>query len=210
VIPTGGSSPTGILGFVNAALELKQQVDAGLLPVPDNIYVASGTMGTAVGLALGIQLAGLPTRVTAVRVTAEKFTSLERGRSLYDATSRLLHHADPSIPLLPFPEDRFEIRHEYLGQQYALYTPESVEAMRVMRDAEGLGLEGTYTGKALACLFQDAAEGRLRGRQTLFWNTYNSVDFSGPTTGLDYHRLPQPLHRYFEEPVQPLDAARGE
>jgi 1-aminocyclopropane-1-carboxylate deaminase/D-cysteine desulfhydrase-like pyridoxal-dependent ACC family enzyme len=205
VIATGGSSPTGILGFVNAALELKQQIDAGQLPTPDSIYVASGTMGTAVGLALGLQLAGLPTRVVAVRVTTGKFTNIERGRSLYESTNRLLHQADPAIPLLPFPEAHFEMRDEFLGQQYALYTPASAEAMRRMRDAEGLKLEGTYTGKALACMLSDAAAGRLHGKQSLFWNTYNSVDFSGVTAGLDYHQLPPELHHYFEEPVQPLD-----
>ena len=38
-IQPGGSSPLGIVGYVNAALELKEQIDAGLLPEPDRIYV---------------------------------------------------------------------------------------------------------------------------------------------------------------------------
>jgi len=205
VIPTGGSSPTGILGFVNAAYELQQQVESGLMPMPASVYVASGTMGTAVGLALGFRLAGLPIKVVAVRVTAEKFTNLERGRKLFEATSRLMHAADTAVPLVDFPSDLFEVRHEFLGQQYALYTPESAEALRRVRDAEGLKLEGTYTGKAMACLLADAAAGKLGTAPVLFWNTYNSVDVGPVIDGLDYHALPQELHRYFEEPVQPLD-----
>ncbi len=40
----------GTIGYVNAGLELKAQIDEGLLPEPDKIYVPMGTMGTAVGL----------------------------------------------------------------------------------------------------------------------------------------------------------------
>lgn len=208
VIPTGGSSPIGILGFVNAALELKQQIDAGEIPAPDVIYVASGTMGTAVGLLLGAKLAGLPLKVVAVRVTVERFTNLQRGRKLFESTAQMLHACDASVPLIPFPESNFEIRHEFLGEQYALYTQQAMDAMHVMKEAEGLQLEGTYTGKALACLLADAAAGKLAGKRALFWNTYNRVDVSHVIDHTDYHVLPAAFHRYFEEPVQPLDEVK--
>ena len=55
----GGSNWLGAVAFVNAALELCEQIaDAGL-PVPDRVYVANGTMGTAAGLALGLALGGM-------------------------------------------------------------------------------------------------------------------------------------------------------
>lgn len=205
VIPTGGSSPTGILGFVNAALELKGQIERGETPEPDLIYVASGTMGTAVGLALGARLAGLRATVVAVRVTAERFTNAERGEKLYTATNELLHQNDPAVPLVPFAEAALTLRHEFLGEQYALYTEAGMDAVRRLDDTEGIRLEGTYTGKALACLLADAAAGAFAGKRVLFWNTHNSVDFSKEIAGVDYHQLPAELHRYFEEPVQPLD-----
>ncbi|WP_299983616.1 hypothetical protein [Desulfobacula sp.] len=50
IIWPGGSAPMGTIGYVNAGLELKAQIDEGLLPEPDKIYVPMGTMGTAVGL----------------------------------------------------------------------------------------------------------------------------------------------------------------
>jgi hypothetical protein len=52
---------------------------------------------------------------------------------------------------------------------------------------------------------RDARSGRLRDRTVLFWNTFNSRDFSDEISGLDYHELPRPFHRYFEQEVQPLD-----
>jgi YbgC/YbaW family acyl-CoA thioester hydrolase len=44
-IPAGGSTPLGILGHVNAGLELVAQIDAGLLPSPDRVVVPLGTGG---------------------------------------------------------------------------------------------------------------------------------------------------------------------
>ncbi|MBT8447173.1 MAG: pyridoxal-phosphate dependent enzyme, partial [Gammaproteobacteria bacterium] len=68
IIPMGGSSWLGVLGFVAAGLELAAQLEAAGLAAPARVYVANGTMGTAAGLALGIALAGLETEVHAVRV----------------------------------------------------------------------------------------------------------------------------------------------
>ena len=65
VIPMGGSSWLGTVGFVAAGLELAAQIADGDVPRPDRLYVGAGTMGTAVGLALGLALAGLRTEVHA-------------------------------------------------------------------------------------------------------------------------------------------------
>ena len=74
-IPPGGSSPFGVIGFVNAALELKEQIANSYMPEPEYIYVACGTMGTAAGLILGLRAANLKIRVVSVRVTSEKFVN---------------------------------------------------------------------------------------------------------------------------------------
>lgn len=208
VIPPGGSSPTGIVGFVNAAFELRRQMEEGLLPAPARVYAASGTMGTVVGLLLGFAAAGLDTTVVAVRVTWEKFTSMAKARRLFHTTNHLLREADPGFPLLEFPEARFELRDDCFGEDYGLWTPEAVAAMDLAKDLGHLKLEGTYTGKAFAALMADARANAQRDRPVLFWNTYNSVDFGADIAGVDYHALPPALHSYFETPVQPLEAAR--
>src|SRR6185295_10840742 len=45
VIPPGGTTPLGTLGFVNAGLELAADVRASRLPAPRRIYVALGLGG---------------------------------------------------------------------------------------------------------------------------------------------------------------------
>ena len=206
LIPPGGSSARGLIGFVNAGLELARQVEEGLLPPPDHVYAASGTMGTVTGLTLGLQAAGLhDTQVAAVRVTDAQFNSVRIARRLFQKTNTLLRDADPAFPRFDFPYDRFSIRHEFFGEEYGLYTPEAMRAVRMFRDATGINLEGTYTGKTLAALLADTEAGTLANKTVVFWNTYHSAGVQDAVNGLDYHALPKPFHRYFEEDVQPLD-----
>ena len=208
LIAPGGTSALGMVGFVNAAFELQEQIDRGELPEPDVLYAPSGTMGTVIGLLLGLKAAGLRTRVAAVRVTEAQFTSMRKAERLFNACCALLHRADSGFPLLPFPHEDFVFVHDYYGEAYGLYTPEAVHAVRLLEETSRLHLEGTYTGKTVAALLGELNSGHLRDKTILFWNTHNSHDFSGEIAGMDYYNLPKEFHRYFEEPVQPLDAAR--
>jgi D-cysteine desulfhydrase len=205
IIPAGGSSPLGVVGYVNAAFELREQIEKGFAPEPTRIYVAAGTTGTAAGLLLGFRAAGLKTKVIPVRVTGESFVNEPRIISLIEKTNALLRDADPSFPLCEFKPGDIQIRHDCYGEQYALYTEQSVEAANLMKETQGIPLEGTYTGKALAALIADARSGALEGETAMFWNTYNSRDVSGEIANVDYHQLPKAFHLYFEEEVQPLD-----
>ena len=204
-IPPGGSSPRGVTGFVNAALELRRQITSGEMPEPEYIYVACGTMGTAAGLILGLRAAKLNSRVVSVRVTSEKFVNTRAMIKLLDKTNSLLCSLDASFPRFEFSETDIDIRHDYVGKRYALFTDGGMEAVALMRECEGIKLDGTYTGKTLAALIDDAKSRRVQGNAVLFWNTLNSRDFSGVISSVDYRSLPHNFHRYFKEEVQPLD-----
>jgi len=197
LIPPGGSSPRGTVGFVNAALELDRQINAGLLPEPDVIYVAAGTLGTAVGLALGLALAGRRTAVRAVRVTARSFASDERCRQLFVATNALLAKADAGLPMVRVPAS-FQMEHDQYGSGYGEPTLQGTRAVQWARAELGLSLEGTYTGKALAGLLADAEAGRLAGKRALFWNTHDSLDHTAQVEGLDPAGLPAAFQHHFK------------
>ena len=205
-IPPGGSSPVGVLGFVNAAFELGRQVAAGNLPEPDLLYVASGTMGTCVGLALGLHALGMKTRVMAVRVTQAPYTSMTHANALFDAANALLRRADASFPLCQLDDARFCIRDEYFGRDYAWFTPEGMAAIDIAQTHLSMTLEGAYTGKAFAALLGDAASGMLRNSNVVFWNTYSGGAPHACNVPFDYCALPEALHTYFVSPTQPLDS----
>ena len=205
VIAAGGSSPRGVIGFVNAAFELKKQITQGEIPEPDRIYVALGTTGTAVGLMLGLKAANLKSRVVTVRVADEQFANLRKMVKLFRETNSFLCSLDPAFPNLELSEQDVEIRHDFFGCQYALFTREGMDAVYRMKQTERIKLDGTYTGKALAALIHDVEKHDVKNEVLLFWNTYNSRDLSDYITAVDYRLLPRSFHHYFEEEVQTLD-----
>ena len=206
VIPPGGSTPLGATGFVNAAMELKAQVDEGLLPEPDYLYAALGSTGTVVGLLVGLRTVGLKTRVKAVRVVGTDVIAAERPAQLFEETVDFLGSLDPRFPQLELAAEDVEVIEGFLGEGYALFTPDALAAIQEIKQTEGIQLDGTYTGKTLAALLADAEQGKLEDRVAVFWNTLSSRDFSNIIADIDYRRLPPDFRRYFEEDVQRLEA----
>jgi hypothetical protein len=90
----GGSSWRGTVGFVAAGLELAEQVAAGEIPRPDRIYVGTGTMGTAVGIALGLAIAEFDTEVHAVRASVTEITNEHLMQNLADKTVMMMRTLD--------------------------------------------------------------------------------------------------------------------
>src|SRR5258706_15963976 len=68
MIAAGGSAPLGVLGHVNAGLELVDQIDAGQLPQPKYVIVPLGTGGTMAGLVLAFAIAQREITVIGARV----------------------------------------------------------------------------------------------------------------------------------------------
>ena len=203
IIPLGGSSPIGAIGYVNAGFELAEQISAGELPLPSRIYLALGTMGTTVGLLLGLKAAGIKLCLHAVRVVNAFIADMNKCHTLFCQTNDLIRKLDPSFPLFSMEAEDLTIHHEYFGEKYGLYTPEAIAAATLLRDSDEIILDGTYTGKAFAAFVADAR--KESNEPILFWNTKNSRLFAPEALAVDYRRLPVSFHQYFTEPVQALD-----
>ncbi len=195
VVPLGGTCWLGVVGVVDAGLELAAQIENGELPQPADLYVAMGTMGTVAGIAIGLALAELPTRVHAVRVTDEWVASPVILRQLVHKTATLLHRMDTRIPADLADRVNISYRPEFFGPGYARLTPESERAVAIADEQLGLKLENTYTGKAFAALL---ADGRS-DVQTMFWNTYNSTPLPVDTLRPDdVSGIPEAFLSYFD------------
>lgn len=161
LLPAGGSSPVGALGYVEAALEIAAQVEDGLLPEPAYAVVPVGTGGTAAGLALGFQLAGLRTRVAAVvvndqlRLDAEVFARLAR------RSAALLERRGAGIGPLRLEPDMLDLTRDQIGAGYGHRTEAAARAAALAAE-ESLSLDPVYTAKAMAGLLALREEGRLR------------------------------------------------
>ena len=164
IIPPGGSTVEGALGFVDAAAELRRQIDQGLLPCPDVIVVATGSGGTAAGLAAGLAREGLPCRVRAVAVARPVAPLAAHLRALAAATARRLGLGVASVV------GRLEVDTEHVGPGYGHPSPLTAAALALAAEA-GLPVDPTYTAKALASALAEAG----RGRVVLYWHTLSSA-----------------------------------
>ena len=175
VIPAGGSSALGTLGYVGGALELAEQVRAGELPRPDTIWVAAGTLGTVAGIAIGAALTDLCDRVVGVRIVPSVIANdIMLGRLVEGALS-LLPEAPLSDPRMVM--DRVELRGGYVGLGYGHPTAEAADATARFADA-GLTLDPSYTAKAAAALLDGLAESPESVH--LFWHTLSAVEPERP------------------------------
>ncbi|MDI6874756.1 1-aminocyclopropane-1-carboxylate deaminase/D-cysteine desulfhydrase [Candidatus Solincola sp.] len=199
----GGSSVLGCLGYVNAGLGIAEQVERGLLPEPGLVVTAMGTHGTAAGLWVGMKLAGLGSQLVGVGVVETAYCNPFLWARLVNRVAELLQGMDESIRVPRARPSDLLFVGDQLGRGYAHLTREDVQAVREAYELEGLRLEGTYTGKALAAALR--LGGGCGGRPVLFVNTCNSADLSHLVEGIDYHNLPYPLHRFFSAPWRELE-----
>ena len=185
MIPRGGTSALGNLGFVAAGLELAEQVERGELPAPDVVYMAMGTMGSVAGLAIGLEAGGLETRVAAVRASNPGTSSRAKLDATLAETIALLRLGVPAFRAVDDAGRRIRIVEDQLGAGYGRPTPAGERALALAEEDAGLRLERTYTAKALAAIVADAPS--LRDRTVLFWNTHSSRPLPPPP---DPRRLP--------------------
>ncbi len=203
VIPPGGSNAAGTLGYVRAALELLDQVDAGELPLPDTIHVACGTMGTAVGLAVGLSLRKVPTRVKAVRVVGTLVAN-ERGlKRLARDTLQAMSGLAPTLPSVNEVLARLELRHDQVGPGYAKPTAHAREAMTRFGRA-GLELDPTYTAKTAAGLLSSLEEGGKPSGAQLYWHTL-SHGLPEALAGALPAEVPEGVRRVLEPGAERVD-----
>ncbi len=186
----GGSNVLGVLAFINAALELKQQVDAGACEPPERIYCPASSNATLAGLTLGIALAGLPTQVIGVRVGPAKVgpfdsCTVKSVRALMQKTVRWLQRqgAEWTVPV-PSPHVSDDWYGDGYGHQYAA----AEAAAELFSETTELPLDPTYTAKCFAAVLADRSDGPI-----MYWHTLNSMPLAPLAEGFNSQQLPDSL-----------------
>lgn len=171
-LPAGESSAVGALGYVETALEIATQVAAGDLPKPAYLVSAVGSGGTAAGLALGLRLAGLKTRVIGIVVNDAFPLDAPMIADLATETELLLRDRGAGLPDVDLGPDDVDMRLAWLGKTYGDPTPLALETQALARDKEGLELEPVYTAKALGAIRDLDAQGFFADGPVLFLQTH--------------------------------------
>jgi len=163
VVPFGGSTPHGALGYTAAVQELAEQLGDDKNP---QIVVAVGSGGTLAGLLLGVKLFMPGARVIGITVA-----SSNRGFPIdcSEVANGAAQLAGEKVTVEP---DDFEIYKEYLGERYGVPTQAGNEAICLAARTEVMVLDPVYTGKAMAGLIDLAGKGVLdKDRTTVFFHT---------------------------------------
>ncbi|MCE9584435.1 MAG: pyridoxal-phosphate dependent enzyme, partial [Planctomycetes bacterium] len=123
LMPPGGSSALSSLGYVNAGLELGEQVKRGELPKPDIVVAALGTGGTLAGIYAGLRLAGIDAEIIGVRVSDRIISNATMTARLARRTMALLarRSGDPAAALAARARD-FRVVHDFIGGGYGIPT----------------------------------------------------------------------------------------
>ncbi len=174
-IPTGGSNPLGILGYIEGLSELCEQILEEQIEEPDVMYVACGTGGTAAGLLLGLRVIGLDEmklKIVAIEPDNVSHTMKKRIFKLFHEANELLHKFDPTIEKYDLTENDIDITFAYHGGEYGVVSPQAQEAIDYMLKTHAIKLDPTYTAKAFAAFKDDIKKGKVKGKNVLFWNTF--------------------------------------
>lgn len=163
-IPRGGACALGALGHVLAAREVYEQCrQAGI--APGSIILATGSGGTHAGWLLGTRLLGEPWQVESYTVSRE--ADAVRGeivRIACEAAEML--NSDET-----FTEQDVTVHGGFIGQGYGIPSPEAADAIRLLGRTEGLLLDPTYTGKAMAGFLDGLRRERNFSRPVVFIHT---------------------------------------
>lgn len=186
VIPGGGSNPTGALGYVNAAFELVGQAnDRGLLI--DHLVTATGSAGTQAGLITGLKAinAGIPLLGFGVR--APKVKQEENVYNLAVKTAEKLGCAGV------VQRGDVVANTDYVGAGYGIPRADTLEAIRMFAELEGILLDPVYSGKGAAGLIDYCRKGHFKkGERIVFLHTGGSVALFGYDAVFADHPVPEP------------------
>ncbi|HEY4131148.1 MAG TPA: pyridoxal-phosphate dependent enzyme [Gemmatimonadaceae bacterium] len=178
-IPAGGSSPLGILGHVNAGLELVQQIERGVLPEPRTVVVPLGTGGTMAGLALAFAIAERRIRVVGVRVVPRIVANERHVHRLVNGTAKLIERLVGSKVKRP-NDDAIQITHGEYGGAYGRETNSARMAAEHLDIAHSIRLDATYSAKAFAQTLTLANAASTAPGPTLFWLTFDARTLDSP------------------------------
>ncbi|MGY2800187.1 L-cysteate sulfo-lyase [Ewingella americana] len=156
IIPLGGATPLGALGYVRAVEELDAQLKARGQQPPDVIVAPTGSGGTLAGLYVGARQYWPQTKIVGISVSAKAQWFQERISTMAQDCADLLQW-----PQSWSPEDIW-IEDGFVGAAYGVPSEGGIEAIYRVAQAEGVLLDPVYTGKAMHGLISLVQEGKIQ------------------------------------------------
>ncbi len=173
LVPYGGSSSTGAMGYAFAMEELMKQWqdfrsanerrDFGSL---DWIVFGTSSGGTHAGLALGQRVFGFKGKVLGISIDESEAWLKDHVSALASSASERLGER------IRFDPAEVSANADYCRAGYGVLTEAEREAIHLFASLEGLLLDPVYTGRAAAGMIDLIRKGFFKKDETvLFWHT---------------------------------------
>jgi D-cysteine desulfhydrase len=158
LVPYGGSSPVGALGYAFAVKELVEQRTEA-----DWIVFASSSGGTQAGLVLGQRAFGYKGKVLGISIDESKEWVQNQVSQLASlASEKLGDHFN-------FVSSDVLVNADYCAAGYGVMTDREREAICLFAREEGQLLDPVYTGRAAAGMLDLIRQGFFRRDETLLF-----------------------------------------
>jgi len=158
LVPYGGSSPTGALGYAFAMKEFMDQNGNA-----DWIVFATSSGGTQAGLLLGQRVFGYKGQLLGISIDESEEWLKSHVSELASATSlKLGKH-------IKFTPDEVLANTNYCSPGYGVLTEQEREALRMFANLEGLLLDPVYTGRAAAGMIDLIRKGFFKKYETVLF-----------------------------------------
>ena len=161
MIPYGGSSATGMMGYVEAMNELASEAVQF-----DWIVTASSSGGTQAGMMLGALTTGYPGKILGICIEGSAEELAQTVTSLVREGAELIGEN------IEISSDILLVNDHYTGGGYGVMDKPEIEAIKLFASHEGLLLDPVYTGRAAAGLIDLVRKGYFKKEdKVLFWHT---------------------------------------
>ncbi|WP_035181246.1 D-cysteine desulfhydrase family protein [Lentilactobacillus farraginis] len=166
IIPVGGATPIGSVGFVLGFKELVEQLQNVDV---DYVVHGSGTGGTAAGLIAGAKAFSKrshKTQILSINVSPKPESHYQKVVDLGNNALDLLGLEDR----ISLADTHFD--QSYFGEGYEIPSKAGSSAIRLLARTEGILIDPVYTGKAFAGLLDYVKNGKIKaGSNVVFWHT---------------------------------------
>ena len=160
VVPVGGSTPLGTMGYVNGVFELAEQMKVEGISKA-HIVSCTGSGGTLAGLILGSKLVDAELKVTGILI-GEDPNCIDTIKGLIEDACKLGGIENP------VKTEDIDIK-EFYGDGYAIPSKQGNDAIKKLADEEGLFVDPVYTGKALGGMLKLQETGHFQDDENIIF-----------------------------------------
>ncbi|MEV6898501.1 pyridoxal-phosphate dependent enzyme [Amycolatopsis sp. NPDC051372] len=171
IVGPGGTHPDAFVAHAVTFRELLEQSDAAGVQL-DFVYHTIGT-GTALPGMLAAKLAMRhPVRFRSISILPYDDGDRMNPGVIVERTKAVLATLGAPVPDDATIRAEIDVDQRFIGEDYAVPSPESTAAIRELARAEGIFVGPVYTGKGLAGLLDHARTGRIpAGSNVAFLHT---------------------------------------